>query len=252
MVYAGEIAVAVGLKDTVTGDTLCDEQHPIILEAVEFPEPVIDQAVEPKTQADQDKLGVAPSAREEDPTFRGYTDPESGQTIIQGMGELHLEVIIDRLLRSLRSRRTSAGPRSPIARRFARRCNRKGSSLARPAAAVSTATCSSRSSRTSRAAGSSLKNRIVGGVVPRESYGRRGGRPRSNAERRIAGYPVVDVKVALYDGSYHDVDSSEMAFKIAASMAFKEAMAKANPVLLELTGGRGNDTRGVDGRRWVT
>lgn len=235
VVYAGEIAAAVGLKDTVTGDTLCDEQHPIILEAVEFPEPVIDQAVEPKTKADQDKLGVAlQRLAEEDPTFRVYTDPESGQTIIQGMGELHLEVIIDRLLREFKVEANVGRPQVAYRETIRSKVQQEGKFIRQTGGRGQYGHVFLEVEPNEPGGGFVFENRIVGGVVPREYIPAvEAGVLEAMQSGVLAGYPVVDVKVALYDGSYHDVDSSEMAFKIAASMAFKEAMRKANPVLLE-------------------
>lgn len=235
VVYAGEIAAAVGLKDTVTGDTLCDEQHPIILEAVEFPEPVIDQAVEPKTKADQDKLGVAlQRLAEEDPTFRVYTDPESGQTIIQGMGELHLEVIIDRLLREFKVEANVGRPQVAYRETIRSKVQQEGKFIRQTGGRGQYGHVFLEVEPNEPGGGFVFENRIVGGVVPREYIPAvEAGVLEAMQSGVLAGYPVVDVKVALYDGSYHDVDSSEMAFKVAASMAFKEAMRKANPVLLE-------------------
>ena len=234
-VRAGDIAAAVGLKDVTTGDTLCDPESIITLEKMEFPEPVISVAVEPKTKADQEKMGLAlQRLAKEDPSFRVSTDQESGQTIISGMGELHLEIIVDRMRASSRSRRTSASRRSPTARRSAPRSSRKASSCASPAAAASTATCGSSSSRSEEGKGFEFVNGIVGGTVPREYIPAVDKGVKEALEGGvIAGYPVVDVKVTLFDGSYHDVDSSEMAFKIAGSMAFKDGVRKAKPVLLE-------------------
>ena len=233
-VYAGDIAAAVGLKNTTTGDTLCDEKHPIILESMEFPEPVIRVAIEPKTKAGQEKMGIAlAKLAEEDPTFKAYTDEETGQTIIAGMGELHLEIIVDRLLREFRVEANVGKPQvayketirkaADVDNKYARQSGGKGEyGLVKIR------------SEPNRGKGYEFVNAIVGGAIPKEyipavDQGIQG----AMLSGVIAGYNVVDVKVTLYDGSYHEVDSSEMAFKIAASMAFKEAMKKADPVLLE-------------------
>lgn len=234
-VYSGEIAAAVGLRDTSTGDTLCDEQHPIILESVEFPEPVIHQAVEPKTKADQDKLGTAlQRLAEEDPTFRVHTDPETGQTIIGGMGELHLEVIVDRLLREFKVEANVGRPQVAYRETIRSSVQQEGKFIRQTGGRGQYGHVFLELEPNEPGAGFEFINKIVGGVVPREYI------PAVEAGVReamqtgvLAGYPVVDVKVTLYDGSYHDVDSSEMAFKIAGSMAFREGARKANPVLLE-------------------
>ncbi|GGJ01142.1 elongation factor G [Alicyclobacillus cellulosilyticus] len=235
MVYAGDIAAAVGLKDTTTGDTLCDEKHPVVLESMEFPEPVIHVSIEPKTKADQDKLGIAlGKLTEEDPTFRTYTDPETGQTIIAGMGELHLEIIVDRLQREFKVECNVGRPQvayketitTPVEQegRFVRQSGGRGQYghvkvLLEPLP---------------RGAGYQFENKIVGGVVPKEYVPAVDEGIREAMQTGVlAGYPMVDVKATLFDGSYHEVDSSEMAFKIAASMALKQGAAKANPVLLE-------------------
>ena len=234
-VYAGEIAAAVGLKNTTTGDTLCDEKNPIVLESMEFPEPVIRVAIEPKTKAGQEKMGIALSKlAEEDPTFRTYTDEETGQTIIAGMGELHLEIIVDRLLREFKVEANVGAPqvayketvrkKADVDHKYARQSGGKGQY-----GHVKITLEPNESGK-----GYEFINNIVGGAIPKEYI------PSVDAGIQgamqsgvLAGYPVVDVKVTLYDGSYHEVDSSEMAFKIAGSMAFKEACQKADPVLLE-------------------
>ncbi len=234
-VYSGDIAAAVGLKITTTGDTLCDEKHPVILESMEFPEPVIQLAIEPKTKAGQEKMGIAlAKLAEEDPTFRTYTDEETGQTIIAGMGELHLEIIVDRLLREFKVEANVGAPQvsyketikanADVDHKYARQSGGKGQY-----GHVKIKVEPNESGK-----GYEFINNIVGGAIPKEYI------PAVDAGIKgamqtgvLAGYPVVDVKVALYDGSYHEVDSSEMAFKIAGSMAFKEAMKKANPVILE-------------------
>ena len=234
-VYSGDIAAAVGLKNTTTGDTLCDEKHPIILESMEFPEPVIRVAIEPKTKAGQEKMGIAlMKLAEEDPTFKTYTDEETGQTIIAGMGELHLEIIVDRLLREFKVEANVGAPqvayKETITKavdqdtKYARQSGGKG-----PYGHVKIHVEPNESGK-----GYEFVNATVGGSVPKEYI------PAVDAGIQgamlagvLAGYPVVDVKVTLYDGSYHEVDSSEMAFKIAGSMAFKEACQKAGPTLLE-------------------
>ena len=233
--YAGDIAAIVGVKNTTTGDTLCDEKHPIILESMEFPEPVIRVAIEPKTKAGQEKMGIAlAKLAEEDPTFRTYTDDETGQTIIAGMGELHLEIIVDRLLREFKVEANVGEPQvayketvkgtADVDMKYARQSGGKGQYghvkiILEP---------------NEPGAGYTFENKIVGGAIPKEYI------PAVDAGIQgamqtgvLAGYNVVDVKITLYDGSYHEVDSSEMAFKIAGSMAFKDAMKKANPVLTE-------------------
>ena len=233
--YAGDIAAAVGLKNTTTGDTLCDEKHPIILESMEFPEPVIRVAIEPKTKAGQEKMGIGlAKLAEEDPTFRTYTDEETGQTIIAGMGELHLEIIVDRLLREFKVEANVGAPQvayketvrrsADVDHKYARQSGGKGQY-----GHVKIILEPNESGK-----GYEFINKIVGGAIPKEyiepvNQGIQGAMQAGV----LAGYPVVDVKVTLYDGSYHEVDSSEMAFKIAGSMAFKEAMKKADPVILE-------------------
>ena len=233
--YAGDIAAAVGLKNTTTGDTLCDEKHPIILESMEFPEPVIRVAIEPKTKAGQEKMGIAlAKLAEEDPTFKTYTDEETGQTIIAGMGELHLEIIVDRLLREFKVEANVGAPQvayretvkanADVDMKYARQSGGKGQY----------GHVKIRLTPNEPGKGYEFINSIVGGSIPKEYIGPVDqGIQGAMQAGVLAGYPVVDVKVELYDGSYHEVDSSEMAFKIAASMAFKEAMRKANPVILE-------------------
>ena len=235
IVYSGDIAAAVGLKNTTTGDTLCDEKHPIILESMEFPEPVIRVAIEPKTKAGQEKMGIAlAKLAEEDPTFKTYTDEETGQTIIAGMGELHLEIIVDRLLREFKVEANVGEPqvsyreaiKKPvnIEHKYARQSGGKGQY----------GHVLLKLEPMEEGAGYEFVNAVVGGAIPKEYI------PAVDAGVQgamqsgvLAGYNVVDVKVTLYDGSYHEVDSSEMAFKIAASMAFKEGMKKADPVIKE-------------------
>ena len=232
--YAGDIAAAVGLKNTTTGDTLCDENHPVILESMEFPEPVIKVAIEPKTKAGQEKMGIAlAKLAEEDPTFKAYTDEETGQTIIAGMGELHLEIIVDRLLREFKVEANIGKPQvayketirreADVDQKYARQSGGKGQ-YGHVKLRISP----------NPGKGYEFVNSVVGGAIPKEyipavDQGIQG----AMLSGVLAGYNVVDVKCEVYDGSYHEVDSSEMAFKIAGSMAFKEAMKKADPVLLE-------------------
>ena len=233
-VYAGDIAAAVGLKNTTTGDTLCDEKHPIILESMEFPDPVIRVAIEPKTKAGQEKMGIAlAKLAEEDPTFKAYTDEETGQTIIAGMGELHLEIIVDRLMREFKVEANVGKPQvayketirknAAVDTKYARQSGGKGQ-YGHVKIRI----------EPNPGKGYEFVNAVVGGAIPKEyipavDQGIQG----AMLSGVLAGYNVVDVKVTLYDGSYHEVDSSEMAFKIAGSMAFKEAMRKADPVLME-------------------
>lgn len=236
-VYAGDIAAAVGLKDTTTGDTLCDMDHPIILESMEFPEPVISVAIEPKTKAAQEKMGMAlVKLAEEDPTFRVRSDAETGQTIISGMGELHLEVIVDRLLREFKVEANVGAPqvayretiKNPVdvEHKYAKQSGGRGQY----------GHVKIRLYPQASGAGYEFVNSVVGGSVPREYIGPVDqGIQGAMTAGVLAGYPVVDIKAELYDGSYHEVDSSEMAFKMAASMAFKDAMRKANPIILEPT-----------------
>ncbi len=233
--YAGDIAAAVGLKQTTTGDTLCDPKHEVILESMEFPEPVIRVAIEPKTKASQEKMGIAlAKLAEEDPTFKTYTDEETGQTIIAGMGELHLEIIVDRLLREFKVEANVGKPQVAyretirknvdVENKYARQSGGKGQY----------GHVKIRVFPNEAGKGYEFVNKVVGGAIPKEYI------PAVDAGIQgamqsgvLAGYPVVDIKVELYDGSYHEVDSSEMAFKIAGSMALKDALRKANPVILE-------------------
>ena len=232
--YAGDIAAAVGLKNTTTGDTLCDAKHPIILESMEFPEPVIRVAIEPKTKAGQEKMGIAlQKLAEEDPTFRCYTDEETGQTIIAGMGELHLEIIVDRLLREFKVEANVGQPqvayRETITKPADVDCKYSRQSGGRGQYGHVKIKVEPNPEK-----GFEFVNAIVGGVIPKEYIPAvQAGVEGAMQSGVLAGYPVVDVKVTLYDGSYHEVDSSEMAFKIAGSMAFKEACRLADPVLLE-------------------
>ena len=232
--YAGDIAAAVGLKNTTTGDTLCDAKHPVILESMEFPEPVIRVAIEPKTKAGQEKMGIAlQKLAEEDPTFRCYTDEETGQTIIAGMGELHLEIIVDRMLREFKVEANVGKPqvayRETITKTAEYDCK-----YARQTGGHGQYGHVKIRIEPNPEKGYEFVNAIVGGVVPKEYIGPvEAGIKGAMLSGTLAGYNVVDVKTTLFDGSYHEVDSSEMAFKIAASMAFKEAMKKAAPVLME-------------------
>jgi elongation factor G len=235
-VFAGDIAAAIGLKDTKTGDTLCDADHPIILEAMKFPEPVIDVAIEPKTKADQDKLanGLAKLA-EEDPTFRVHTDPETGQTIISGMGELHLEIIVDRLRREFKVEANVGRPQVAYRETIRKAVfNVEGKFIRQTGGRGQYGHVVINLSPAEPGQGFIFEDKIVGGVVPKEYIGpAEQGMKEAMETGVLAGYPMVDVKVELIDGSYHDVDSSEMAFKIAGSMALKEAARLADPVLLE-------------------
>ena len=233
--YAGDIAAAVGLKNTTTGDTLCDEKAPIILESMDFPEPVIRVAIEPKTKASQEKMGIALSKlAEEDPTFRTYTDEETGQTIIAGMGELHLEIIVDRLLREFKVEANVGKPQVAY-RETVRRLVSQDTKYARQSGGKGQyGHVKIKVEPNESGKGYEFINAVVGGTIPKEYIGPVDqGIQGAMQAGVLAGYPVVDVKVTLFDGSYHEVDSSEMAFKIAGSMAFKEAMRKADPVILE-------------------
>ena len=234
-VYSGDIAAVVGLKNTTTGDTLCEEKHPIILESMEFPEPVIRVAIEPKTKAGQEKMGLAlAKLAEEDPTFRTYTDEETGQTIIAGMGELHLEIIVDRLLREFKVEANVGAPQVAYKETVRKKVNHETKYKRQSGGSGQYGHVKITLEPNESGKGYEFVNAVVGGAIPKEFI------PAVDAGIQgamqsgvLAGYPVVDVKVTLYDGSYHEVDSSEMAFKIAGSMAFKEAMREADPVLLE-------------------
>ena len=234
-VYAGDIAAAVGLKETFTGDTLCDEGQPIVLEKMEFPEPVIEQAIEPKTKADQDKLGLAlQRLAEEDPTFRVHTDPETGQTIIHGMGELHLEIIVDRLLREFKVEANVGKPQVAYRETIRKPVRAEGRFVRQTGGRGQYGHVILEIEPLEPGKGFEFVNKIVGGVVPREYIPAvEEGIKEAMQTGVLAGYPVVDVRVSLVDGSYHEVDSSEMAFKIAASMGFKDGAKRADPVLLE-------------------
>lgn len=233
--YAGDIAAAVGLKVTGTGDTLCDEKHPIVLEAMVFPEPVISVAIEPKTKADQEKMGLAmQKLAEEDPTFKMYTDPETGQTVIAGMGELHLEIIVDRMLREFKVGANVGRRQVAYKETISHAARAEGRFIRQSGGRGQYGHVIIEIEPQEPGKGYEFINKIVGGVVPREYIPAvDAGIKEAIANGIVAGYPLVDVRVTLVDGSYHEVDSSEMAFKIAASMAFKEAAKKAKPILLE-------------------
>ncbi len=233
--YAGEIAAAVGLKDTGTGDTLCDEKHPVILESMEFPEPVISVAIEPKTKADQDKMGTAlAKLAEEDPTFKTETNAETGQTIISGMGELHLDVIVDRLKREFKVEANVGAPQVAYRETFRAAAEVEGKFIRQSGGRGQYGHVWIKFEPNEEGAGFEFIDKIVGGVVPREYIPAvEQGIKESMENGVLAGYPLIDIKATLYDGSYHDVDSNEMAFKIAASMALRAAKDKCNPVLLE-------------------
>ena len=234
-VYSGEIAAAVGLKDTTTGDTLCDESHPIVLESMEFPDPVIQVAIEPKTKAGQDKMSLAlQRLAEEDPTFKTYTDQETGQTIIAGMGELHLEIIVDRMMREFKVEAVVGKPQVAYRETITKTVQAEGRFVRQTGGHGQYGHCVIEMSPQEPGAGYAFENRIVGGVIPKEFIAPIDAGIREAAgSGLLGGFEVVDFKVAVIDGSYHDVDSSEMAFKIAGSMAFKEALAKAEERLLE-------------------
>lgn len=233
--FTGDIAAAVGLKDTGTGDTLCDEAAPILLESMQFPEPVISVAIEPKTKADQDKLGMALSKlAEEDPTFKVHTDPETGQTIISGMGELHLEIIVDRLMREFRVEANVGQPQVAYKETITVPAKAQGRFVRQTGGRGQYGDVWLEVAPRERGSGFEFVSKIVGGVVPKEFIPAVEAGVREAAESGVlAGYPMVDISVTLYDGSYHEVDSSEMAFKIAGSMGFKNAVQQAQPVLLE-------------------
>ena len=235
VVYSGDIAAAVGLKDTTTGDTLCDEGHPIILESMEFPDPVISVAVEPSTKNDQEKMGVAlQKLAEEDPTFRVHTDEETGQTIISGMGELHLQIIVDRMLREFKVDCKVGEPQVAYRETIRKSVEAEGKFVRQSGGHGQYGHCWLKIEPQEPGEGFSFENKIVGGVIPKEYI-----KPIEEGVKQameggvLAGYPMVDIKATVYDGSFHEVDSSEAAFKIAGSMAFKSGAEKANPVLLE-------------------
>lgn len=233
--YTGDIAAAVGFKDVTTGDTLCDENAPIVLEKMVFPDPVISVAVEPKTKADQEKMGVAlQRMAEEDPTFRVHTDPESNQTIISGMGELHLDIIVDRMKREFGVDATVGKPQVAYRETIRKEVEAEGKFIRQTGGHGQYGHCWLRLEPQEPGTGFSFENKIVGGVIPKEFIGPvQAGVEAAMEDGVVAGYPMVDIKVTVFDGSYHDVDSSEMAFKVAGSMAFKAGAKKADPVLLE-------------------
>ena len=235
MVYAGDIAAAVGVKNTTTGDTFCDENHPIILESMVFPEPVIEVAIEPKTKAGQEKMGIALSKlAEEDPTFRTYTNKETGQTIIAGMGELHLEIIVDRLLREFKVEANVGAPQVSYKETIRKAVDQETNYARQSGGKGQYGHVKIHVEPNEPGKGYEFINAVVGGAIPKEYIPAVDAGIQGAMESGVlAGYPVVDVKVTLYDGSYHEVDSSEMAFKIAGSMAFKEACRKADPTILE-------------------
>ncbi|MCZ8517256.1 elongation factor G [Paenibacillus filicis] len=235
IVYAGDIAAAVGLKDTVTGDTLCDEKNPVVLESMNFPEPVIQLAVEPKTKADQDKMGVAlAKLSEEDPTFRAHTDEETGQTIISGMGELHLEIIVDRMLREFKVETNVGKPQVAYRETFRQAAKVEGKFVRQSGGRGQYGHCWVEFQPLEPGTGFQFETKIVGGAIPKEYISPiQAGIEESMKNGVYAGFPLVDIKATVVDGSYHDVDSSEMAFKIAGSMALKAAAEKCRPALLE-------------------
>ena len=234
-VYSGDIAAAVGLKSTTTGDTLCDEDHPIILESMVFPDPVISVAVEPKTKDDQEKMGIAlQRLAEEDPTFRVHTDAETGQTIISGMGELHLEIIVDRMLREFKVDCMVGNPQVAYRETIRKSVKAEGKFVRQSGGHGQYGHCWLELVPQEPGEGFSFENKVVGGVIPKEFINPIEAGVREAMENGVvAGYPMVDIKAIVYDGSFHEVDSSEMAFKIAGSMAFRSGAEKANPVLLE-------------------
>ncbi len=233
--YSGDIAAAVGFKDVTTGDSLCDENHPIILEKMEFPEPVISVAVEPKTKADQEKMGTAlQRLAEEDPTFKVHTDPETNQTIISGMGELHLDIIVDRMRREFKVECTVGKPQVAYRETIRKTVEAEGKFIRQTGGHGQYGHCWLRLEPMEAGKGFEFANEVVGGVIPKEFINPiQAGVEAAMEDGVVAGYPMVDIKVTVYDGSYHDVDSSEMAFKVAGSMALKEGAKKANAVLLE-------------------
>jgi elongation factor G len=234
-IFAGDICACVGLRNITTGDTICDEKHPITLESIEFPSPVISVAVEPKTKGDQEKMGVAlGKLAQEDPTFKVATDPDSGQTIISGMGELHLEIIVDRMMREFNVQANVGKPQVAYRETIRKKAEAEGKYIRQTGGSGQYGHVKVRIEPNEPGKGYDFVNEIVGGVVPKEYI-----KPVDQGIKEameggvLAGYEMVDVKATLYDGSYHEVDSNEIAFKIAGSMAFKEAARKASPVLLE-------------------
>ena len=234
-VYSGDIAAAVGLKDTTTGDTLCDEKNEIILESMVFPDPVISVAVEPKTKADQEKMGIAlQKLAEEDPTFRVHTDPETSQTIISGMGELHLDIIVDRLLREFKVGCSVGNPQVAYRETIRKAVKSEGKFVRQSGGKGQYGHCWLEITPRKPGEGFLFENKVVGGAIPKEYIAPiEAGVKEAMENGVVAGYPMVDIAVTVYDGSYHEVDSSEMAFKIAGSMGFKSGAEKANPVILE-------------------
>lgn len=234
-VFSGDIAAAVGLKDTTTGDTLCDEKHEVILESMEFPDPVIEVAIEPKSKADQDKMGIAlQKLSEEDPTFRASTNPETGETIIAGMGELHLDIIVDRMRREFKVEATVGAPQVSYRETFRASTQAEGKFVRQSGGKGQYGHVWIEFTPNEEGAGFAFENAIVGGVVPREYVPAvEAGLKDAMENGVLAGYPLVDIKAKLYDGSYHDVDSSETAFKVAASLALRAAAKKAQPTILE-------------------
>ncbi len=234
-VYSGDIAAAVGLKDTTTGDTLCDEKNEIILESMVFPDPVISVAVEPKTKADQEKMGIAlQKLAEEDPTFRVHTDPETSQTIMSGMGELHLDIIVDRLLREFKVGCTVGNPQVAYRETIRKAVKSEGKFVRQSGGKGQYGHCWLEITPRKPGEGFLFENKVVGGAIPKEYIAPiEAGVKEAMENGVVAGYPMVDIAVTVYDGSYHEVDSSEMAFKIAGSMGFKSGAEKANPVILE-------------------
>ena len=235
IVYSGDIAAAVGLQNTTTGETLCDEKHPIILESMDFPEPVIRVAIEPKTKAGQEKMGIAlAKLAEEDPTFKTYTDEETGQTIIAGMGELHLDIIVDRMLREFKVEANIGKPQVAYRETIRGNADQDSKFVRQSGGKGQYGHVKIRISPAEENAGFVFENKIVGGAIPKEYIEpARKGMEEALEGGILAGYPMIDVKVELYDGSYHEVDSSEMAFKIAGSMAIKDGTKKAQPCILE-------------------
>jgi elongation factor G len=234
-VYAGDIAAAVGLKDTFTGDTISDPDHPVVLESMTFPEPVIEVKIEPKTKADQDKLAIAlQRLAEEDPTFRVKTDPETSETLIAGMGELHLDVLVDRMIREFKVAANIGKPQVSYRETARRAAEGNGRFIRQTGGKGQYGHAVIKLEPAEKGAGYEFIDKIVGGTIPREYIKPVDQGIRETLQTGIyAGYPVVDVKVTLFDGSFHDVDSSEMAFKIAGSMAIKDAFHKADPAILE-------------------
>jgi len=234
-VYSGDIAAAVGLKNTTTGQTLCDENHPVHLESMVFPEPVVMVAIEPKSKADQEKMGNALSKlAEEDPTFKTFTDKETGQTIIEGMGELHLEIIVDRMKREFKVEANIGNPQVAYKETIRKSVQQEGKYIRQSGGRGQYGHVYLEIEPNEHGAGFEFVNKIVGGAIPREFIPAvQNGVAEAMSRGVMAGYPVVDTKVTLYDGTFHDVDSSEMAFKIAGSTAFQEGFKKADPVILE-------------------